>query len=274
MKLNVGAYEIYYEVKGNLDADETIVFLNGVMASVTSWNYQVQALQKDYRIVCQDFKGQLLSDKPEGPYTFEEHAADVVAVLKHLNIDSAHLVGTSYGGEVAMKIAILHPSCVKSLTIIDSVSELDELLIANVKNWKHMAENAVTPQAKMAFFNAMSPSIYGSDFFANNKEMLESRAAATAQMDDSYFKGQCILYDTFISDVTMTAELNKISCPTLIVVGENDYLKPVKFSRIIHREIPSSEFVIIPDCGHVTIFEKYRELNSLLLGFLYKHSMK
>lgn len=271
MKLSLGTYEIYYEMKGNLDAKETIIFLNGVMASVTSWNYQVAALQNDYRIICHDFKGQLLSDKPEGPYTFAEHAADVIALLDHLHITSAHLVGTSYGGEVAMKVAILYPSYVKSLTIINSVSELDELLIANVKNWKHMAQNAVTPQTKMAFFNAMSPSIYGSRFFANHKEMLEARAAATANMDDSYFQGQCILYDTFINDVTMTQELNQINCPTLIVVGENDYLKPVKFSRIMYREIRDSEFVIIPDCGHVTIFEKYQELNSLLLGFLYKH---
>lgn len=270
-KLNVQNYELYYEVKGNLEAAETIVFLNGVMASLSSWNYQIKALERQYRIICHDFKGQLLSDKPAGPYTFAQHAADVIALLDHLQIERVHLVGTSYGGEVAMKLAILYPARIKSITVIDSVSELDDLLKASIQLWKSLAGSAKTPDRKKAFFYGMLPSIYGAGFIKEQRAMLDARAEATANMDDSYFEGQIQLYDTFLNDVTMTEELHQITCPALIVVGEDDYLKPVKFSKLIHEQIRGSEFVIVPNCGHVLIFEKFRELNTLLLGFIGKH---
>lgn len=271
-KLKIQEYEIYYEVKGNMHAEETVVFLNGVMASSSSWHYQIKALEQHYRIICQDFKGQLLSDKPAGPYTFAQHAADVIALLDHLGLQKVHLAGTSYGGEVAMKLAILYPARVKTITVIDSVSELDELLKANIHHWKALAANAKTPQTKKEFFYGMLPSIYGASFVKEQRAMLDIRAEATSNMDDSYFEGQMQLYETFLTDVMMTDELHHITCPVLIVVGEDDYLKPVKFSRLIHEKIKGSEFVIVPNCGHVLIFEKYQELNTLLLGFIGKHA--
>ncbi len=83
-----------------------------------------------------------------------------------------------------------------------------------------------------------------------------------------YFDGQIGLYKTFIKDVTMTDELHKITCPSLIVCGKEDTLKPVKFSEIIADNINDSELVIIPDCGHVTIFEQPEMLNKSIVAFL------
>jgi 3-oxoadipate enol-lactonase len=57
-----------------------------------------------------------------------------------------------------------------------------------------------------------------------------------------------------------------------VVCGEEDILKPVKFSKLIAENIPNSELAVIPNCGHVTIFEKPHVLNSMLLGFVLKHS--
>ena len=101
--------------------------------------------------------------------------------------------------------------------------------------------------------------------------MLDSRAKAFKSVEDSYFEGQKILYETFKNDVYMTDQLKDIQCPALVVVGEDDLLKRVKFSKIIANNIPNSEFIIIPDCGHVPIFEKYKELNSMIYGFVSKN---
>jgi len=100
--------------------------------------------------------------------------------------------------------------------------------------------------------------------------MLEKRIEAMKQIDQSYFDGQISLYKTFLEDVTMTQDLHLIHCPALIVCGENDILKPRKFSQIMTDEIIGSEYILIPDCGHVTIFEKPNALNSALLGFIMK----
>ena len=93
-------------------------------------------------------------------------------------------------------------------------------------------------------------------------------------MDPSYFEGQITLYETFMNDVWMTEELKAIKSPTLVVCGELDTLKPPKFSKIIKESIMQSEYIIIPDAGHVVIFEKSKELLSVLIGFIKKNKIK
>lgn len=266
--LKVNGVNLYYELKGNLDSEETVVFFNGVMASANSWSFQVPIFEKlGYKVLVHDFKGQLLSDKPEGPYSFKEHAFEAKELISALGINKVHIIGTSYGGEVAMRFAIDYPEYVKSISVIDSVSELDEVLKHFVESWKVLAEGEDAER----FFFGMIPSIYGNSFIEKNLSMLKDRAAALKSAPKDYFKGQVYLYDTFKSDLNMTDELNKIKCPSLVVCGEEDILKPRKFSKIISDNIPCSEFAIIPDCGHVTIFEKPEVLNSLLLGFVIKN---
>lgn len=265
----VNGIKLYYEVKGNPAAQETVAFLNGVMASVSSWVFQWPVFEKlGYKIILHDFKGQTLSDKPDGVYTFKEHAAETKALFEHLGVSKVHLIGTSYGGEVAMRMAVDYPEMIKSVSIIDSVSELDDVLKLFVRNWKDLAARGDGP----GFFWGMCPSIYSNDFINKNMEMLTQRAQALSSISPEYFKGQISLYDTFEQDVYITQELPKIKCPALVVCGQNDILKPPKFSKLIADSIPNSEYVLIPDCGHVTIFEKPGTLNSLLIGFVTKNN--
>lgn len=260
--------KLYYELKGDLNGEHVIVFLNGVMASTNSWDFQVPVFEKlGFKILLHDFRGQLMSDKPEGTYSFETHAKDTIALLDHLGIKKAHIIGTSYGGEVAMRLAIDYPERTQTLSIIDSVSQLDESLNWFIESWIDLAKG----YDGQAFFRGIVPTIYHNTYIQNNKAMLEKRSERMRDIQNSYFDGQISLYKTFLEDVKMTEELDQINCPTLVVCGENDILKPVKFSKIISDTIKGSEFAIIPDCGHVTIFEKPDVLNSILLGFVVKH---
>lgn len=266
----INGLNLYYELFGNNAAKETIVFMNGVMASTSSWMDQVHSFVKlGYKVLLHDFRGQLKSDKPTGPYSFKGHGEDTLNLMHYLGIESAHLIGTSYGGEVSMRMAIDYPERVKSLSIINSVSEIDDVLYYFVSGWSALAK---TENGEL-FFNGMLPSIYHESYIKKNKFMLEKRAKAFNETPPSYFQGQIELYRTFLEDVYMTNELFKIKCPTVVICGENDILKPVKFSRIIADHIPGAEFITIPDCGHVTIFEKPETLNSILLGFILKQSL-
>jgi 3-oxoadipate enol-lactonase len=261
--------KLFYEVKGNPDGKETIAFFNGVMASASSWAYQIPVFEKlGYRIILHDFKGQTMSDKPEGEYTFKQHAEEAKALFDYLGVKKLHIIGTSYGGEVAMRFAIDYPNDTKSISIIDSVSELDETLKLFVGGWKTLA-SMDDPEG---FFWGMAPSIYSNSFIKANKEFLQSRAAALKNIPRDYFKGQISLYNTFEHDLHMTDELSEIKCPALVIVGEEDILKPYKFSKLLAEHIPNSEFAVIPGCGHVAIFEKPNVLNTLLLGFIIKNS--
>lgn len=267
---NKNGLSIYYEVINEDSNKDTIVFLNGVMASTSSWANQYNVLKKlGYRIVLQDFLGQLKSDNFNGTYTFLNHVEDVIELLDYLKIQKAHFIGTSYGGEVAMKLAANFPNYCKSISVIDSVSELDQPLIDSVSEWKDLAKTLNGEH----FFNGMMPTIYGETFIKENKDFLEQRAKAMNSIPDSYFYGQIALYETFINDCYMTEELKNIQCPSMIICGEKDTLKPMRFSKLIADNIKESEYATIPDSGHVTIFEKPNELNSVLIGFLTKLSV-
>lgn len=262
---------LYYEVKGDEKSDKVVAFFNGVMASTNSWDLCVPTLTKfGFKIICHDFKGQTKSDKPmpeSGIYSFKEHAEEAKELFDYLNVKKVNIIGTSYGGEVGMKFASMFPDYVKTLSIIDSVSETDEVLEKFVVGWKALCDIGDGE----TFFWGMAPSIYGPDFMKTNHEMLDGRAKACKVIDKSYYFGQKILYDTFAQDVNMTKELHKITCPTLVLVGENDILKPQKFSEIIYKNIKNAEFAVFPHCGHVTIFEQPGILNTTLLGFLIKN---
>jgi 3-oxoadipate enol-lactonase len=74
------------------------------------------------------------------------------------------------------------------------------------------------------------------------------------------------------SQLDITADLHRISAPALVMVGEEDILKPRKYAEIIARELPNSEFAIVPHAGHAVLWEQAPVFNSLILGFMAKQA--
>lgn len=258
---------LFYELKGNVSSSVTVALLNGVMASTSSWGYFVPMLERlNVRILLHDFAGQLLSDKPNN-LSFERHCQHLKELLHHLDIQQVHLVGTSYGGEIAMQYAATIKEGVQSITIIDSASELDDDLRQKVARWAELADH---PDGSY-FFTEMMKDIYGDRYLHDQKAGLAERARLFQSMDRSYFEGQKQLYAAFLRDLHLTDALSNIQCPALVICGQEDTLKPVHFSKLIADCIAGSEFVVVPGSGHVAIFEKPNELNSIIGGFLLKH---
>jgi 3-oxoadipate enol-lactonase len=238
-------HRIYYEIQGDAQGEQCIAFLNGVMASTASWESLAALFGRfGFRILLHDFRGQLRSDKPPGPYSFEMHAADLKRLLEDEGVEQAHLVGTSYGGEVGLVFACSYPERVRTLSLIDSVSELDPLLRKTVELWITLAAGS-SPEE---LYWGVIPTLYGRRFL----------------------RRQLSLYRTFLG-LEITERLPAIRCPTLVVCGQEDALKPPRFSRLIAEKIEGAELVLLPDCGHVAIYEKPQELASLLLGVVLKH---
>ncbi len=267
--IKIDDVNIHYKDLGDANSKVAVVFFNGVMASTSSWkDFYPTFVKSGYRVVLHDFMGQLLSDKPDKEYSFNLHCYQAFSLFRSLGIEKIHIIGTSYGGEIAMRYAVLYPDMVESITVIDSTSQLDPVMIGFINSWKTFCDIG----DGRLFFENMLPSIYGEKYLEENQDTLAKRSEKMSEIPADYLKGQKILYDTFLRDVSCTKDLYKIGCPALIICGEHDLLKPVKYSKIIADNIPGSEFIVLPDCGHVAIFEKPKEINSLILGFVIKHS--
>jgi 3-oxoadipate enol-lactonase len=261
--IDIGGVDIHYETVG---AGEPVVLLNGIMMTTQSWALQTRRLAGHYRCVLHDFRGQLKSGKPEGPYTMEQHVGDLDALLSHVGIERAHLVGTSYGGEVGLMFAFTRPHRVKSLTVISSVSYLEPLLHQQVRVWADTALNA--PER---LYDVTAPLNFSNSFLAAHPEVLQQGRERLRGYPADFFPSFAGLVEAFAA-LDITSRLPEIAAPTLVVCGEVDLLKPVSYSRIIAARIAGAEFLVVPEAGHAVVIERAETVNTALLGFLAKHA--
>jgi 3-oxoadipate enol-lactonase len=246
-------------------ADEWVVLLNGVAMSVAHWKPVVDLLPSRCRVLLHDFRGQLLSpDVPGEPgvQRLEDHVADLAALMDAVGVERAHLVGTSYGAEVAMLFAVTHPRRTASLVSIDGVSELDPLLKAAVEAWK-----AAALADPVVFYRATLPWNYSAGYLAANADALARREAAVAALPRSWFTSFAGLCDAFLR-IDITKDLHRIACPTLVLVAGEDILKGERFARIIADNVRGAVLRVIPDAGHAVVVERPAETAAAIAEFL------
>ncbi len=257
--IQVNGTELYYELHGPESA-ETVVLSNGVLMSTASWGFQTPVIARHYRVLLYDCRGMWKSAHPKGPYTMELHADDLAALLDALGIKAAHIAGISYGAEVSMAFALKYPERTRSLFLSSAVSESDPVLRGFIGTWS-AAARACDPQR---LYDVSYNLNFSDAYIAANEASLQGAAARYAQLD---MNAVLELFDCF-DRLDLTSELHKIAAPTLVMVGENDILKPRKYSERIAQEIPGAQLVVIPGAGHAVCLEKTALFNAILLGFL------
>src|SRR5688572_13813813 len=89
--------DLYYEVFGNKDSTETIIFLNGLTQSTMAWAFVTPVFKEKYKVILMDFIFQGQSSKKGSWRNFDKHAGDVKAVLDTEKVTKVHMVGISYG---------------------------------------------------------------------------------------------------------------------------------------------------------------------------------
>ena len=119
--VNVNDISLYYEESGE---GEPLLFLHGLGTDGRSWEYQRDFFAEQFRVIVVDVRGHGRSAQPPGPYSVSQFAADIFALLDHLQIDQFHLVGLSMGGMIGFQMAVDQPKRCKSLTIVNSGPEL------------------------------------------------------------------------------------------------------------------------------------------------------
>jgi 3-oxoadipate enol-lactonase len=262
-KVTVNSVQLYYELHGPEDAD-VLVLSNGILMSTTSWAFQTPVLSRNYRLLLYDCRGMWQSEHPPGPYSMELHADDLNALLDALDVESAHIGGTSYGAEISMHFALMYPNRTRSLIITSAVSEVDSEVESMINQWVEAARSNDPAQ----LFQAVVPLTFSESWIAANQALLDDARERYKLLDmDALLE----LLSAF-SNLNLTKDLHKINAPALVAVGELDVLKPSRFSEIIANEIPDAEFATIPDAGHAALWENAEMFNSLILDFLVKHS--
>lgn len=262
--IQANGIQLYYEQHGWDNPGDVLVLSNGILMSTASWAYQTPVLSRHCRLLLYDCRGMWQSEHPPGPYTMEQHADDLAALLQVLGVETAHIGGISYGAEVSMVFALRYPERTRSLILSSAVSQVDPLLRGMMDGWI----SAVRAKDADMLFEVTLPVNFSERWIAANPAALQAARQRYRNLDMDAFLELLLSF----SQLDITADLHRIGAPALVMVGEEDILKPRKYAEIIAAQIPNSEFVVIPHAGHAVLWEQASVFNSLILGFIAKQN--
>jgi 3-oxoadipate enol-lactonase len=245
------------------ESADVLVLSNGILMSTATWALQAPVLARRHRVLLYDCRGMWQSDHPAGPYSMDLHADDLAALLDALGIERAHIAGISYGGELSMAFALKYPARIRSLIVSSSVSQIDPLLRA----WGNAWLAAARLHDPEMLFAVTCPLNFSEAYIAANPAAMAAARQRYGLLDMDAFLELMLAF----SRLDLTGRLKEITAPTLVIVGEDDLLKPRRYSETIAREIPGACLATVPHAGHAVCLEKPDLFNSLLLGFLALH---
>ena len=259
MIIHANGINMHYELEGPESAP--IVTLSHSLATdLSMWDPQGAVLKSRYRVLRYDTRGHGGTDAPEGPYTLEQLAQDVKALLQTLGISKTHYMGISMGGMIGQLLALKYPRMLRSLILCDTSSRIPE---ESLPIWEERIELA----QKQGMDPLVEPTMerwFTASFRQKPTPVLDKIRGMIRATSLKGYMG-C---SRAIMGLNLTERLSEIALPALIVVGEKDPGTPVSASQAIHKQIKGSELVILESAAHLSNIEQQQAFNAAVLDFL------
>lgn len=273
-KIQVNGIDLFYDIQGT---GEPLLLVAGLSCDSSYWSEVMRTplwggssgalLVEQYQVIRFDNRGVGQSSTPPGPYNIKQMAADAAAVLTHLGINKVHVAGHSMGGQIAQEFALAYPEKVQTLILLSSWAKGDvkfQAVIETFGDLPYVLDTRLYAKVVMSWMYT--------DAFYSTPEAVEQ----TLDMLLEYPfipTPHAIYHQTRAILATNTLDrLSEIRCPTLIVVGKQDILTPVKFSEQLTQGIPNAELVVLDRGGHGFLVEFADAVATVMLNFLRKHS--
>lgn len=252
---------LFYAEKGQ---GEPLLFLNGLSGDHLYWAGQFRAFSKRYRCIALDNRDVGQSSYAETLYTTKDLAADTAALIRHLKLPPAHVVGLSMGGMIAQELALESPELVRSLILAETAAVTDDWFAGTLTAFEIIRRSVPdTP----AFFDAILP------WWVSHRFMEQSERVAWLQWILRQTPHPQRL-DGFLRQMTAIRRhdaldrLHLIHCPVLVLVGEDDNVLPPRYARQLAERLRQSRLVVVPGVGHAPPIEDASQFNARLGEFL------
>ena len=246
---------LHWRVDG-ADTNPPLVFINSLGTDLRLWQAVVDLLAPSWRCLRFDTRGHGLSDAPAGEYSLEQLTADLLALLDHLRIDRAILVGSSLGGMMAQQLAITQPQRVAALVLANSASKMGDKQLWQQRS-ASVASGGLESIADAVLERWFAPDFLKSEDVRIWRNMLTRTPAAG-------YIGCCAA----LAAADFSEQLAKISAPTLAIAGSKDRAAPPETVRATAAKISGASFVEIPQVGHLPSVETPTQFTELLSNFL------
>lgn len=237
------------------------VLVHAIGCDLSMWDeLAADLVSSGLRVVRVDVRGHGASPVTKRPYSLDELALDVEAVLDRCAIDSAHWVGLSMGGMIGQAFALMRPRRLAKLVLANTTSSYGA---DGPKMWEARAK--AVEEGGMAAITELAMARYFSEAFRERHgEAVERIRARFLATDPRGYIGCC----DAIRSLDFTAKLRAVRAPTLVIAGEKDAGTPPSMSEAIAAAIPGARLAVIPGAAHLSAVEKPREFNALVREFL------
>jgi len=258
---------LYYEEVGT---GTPIIFVHEFAADYRSWEPQMRHFGRRYRCITYSARGYLPSDVPADVAMYSQNRAtdDIAAVLDHLQIDKAHVVGLSMGGFATLHFGFRHAHRALSLTVSgcgygaekgqqDKFRAEVATVVEFIKSAgaEAFAEKYAYGPTRVQFENADPRG------FAQFKKELAEHAAMGSANTQAGVQGQRpSLYD-------LVDKMKAMTTPTLVLTGDEDWpcLQP---ALLMKQNIPTAALSVMPNCGHTINIEDPDQFNRIVGDFI------
>lgn len=249
----------YYEIHGE---GIPVLFLAGTMADHSIWLQNLPEFN-NYQVILFDNRDVGQSSLASQPYGAKEMAADALALLQHLNLPAAHVIGHSLGGQIAQELYFLAPERVRSLILFNTWAKTDNYCASLFWLWQTLRDRLVND---LEFVQAML--VFGTGRSTLRTANIEALAQSFTE------NGKLQSADAFHRNVEAdlaadTLErLHLIRCPTLVLSSEEDLIFPHWHAQQLATGIAGAETIRLSGVGHNAMLENSATFNQTVLDFL------
>ena len=266
-----GVPTVYFDSGPSTGRAGAILFVHGLGANLTHFEYIAPPLERDgFRVCGLDLPGFGVSGKPHREYTIEYLAGAVLALLDHLGLPRAVLCGHSLGGLVCADVALRAPERVSKLVLISSAGLFKMPLPMRVAARTIMRQGLLAPALER---NARR--LLDLVFSERNERTERFIEQSTTRPDARFVVDLARVMSSAKRDLTsrhLLDEVRRLKMPTLVLWGGRDRLLP--FSQVPKwaSRLPDGELEVIERCGHMSIIEDPQRVLARMRVFLQKSS--
>ena len=272
-KLSTGV-DLYYESQGR---GEAVVFIPGTGFAGNVWmDTQVEPLSRSLQVIVHDPRGCGRSTLVKGVYTIDQMANDVAALLQHLGVRSAHIIGHSMGGRIGLSLALNFPGIVKSLVLAASGS--GPAGREGPETVPGLPYRLAFDLIEMGFEKYLKHEICDTDTYFTPSYRNEHRDKVQAfyEMVWAYhsklpeYLQLCIARHNWEA----TQRLGDVQVPTLVVVGDHDVVgsNHVAQAQVLAKRIPNAEYKMVKGQSHGFFWQAPGETNDWILAWVRNHA--
>jgi len=258
MKIKVKDLTVNYSIHGHVGPWVTLAHPHS--SNHSAWAALATDLAANHRVLCFDARGHGETTATAPPYTMAQLADDAFALLNALEIEQTHWVGQAMGAMVGQALAIQNPQAVLSLVLADST-------LGNPAGMQPVwAERnaAVRSQGLGSVLESTLQRWFMPQTLQHQPELIAQITQMILQTSvDGYVGGSSAM-----ASMDLSATIDQIGCPTLVMVGDHDPATPLAMSQAIHEKIAGSTLIVLPDCSHMSYLEQTELFNRQVVTFL------